>query len=95
MVRRSTPLTYSMTMKSDSSDSTRSNVCTMFAWSSVAEIFFSCSLVADAANVAREPRDEPDERGDLGRLLRHAGKQQAAEQVDAGMIAAFFVGCLL
>ena len=63
--------------------------------SSVAEIFFSCSLVADAANVAREPRDEPDERGDLGRLLRHAGKQQAAEQVDAGIIAAFFVGCLL
>ena len=41
IVRRSTPRTYSMTMNSDSSDSTRSKVWTMLAWSSVAEIFAS------------------------------------------------------
>ena len=41
MVRRSTPRTYSITMKSDSSDWTRSKVWTMLAWSSVAEIFAS------------------------------------------------------
>ena len=41
IVRRSTPRTYSMTMNSDSSDSTRSKMWTMLAWSSVAEILAS------------------------------------------------------